>query len=83
MRQSLYLRIAVLLVRADLHREDKKWHKAHRQAQFDLPFYNAHLLKDIGLYIDGTTIGSVFEAKDKAARTIRHLRRAARSRIIT
>ncbi len=37
MRQSVYLRIAVLLIRLDVHREDAAWRREHRRIRIDIP----------------------------------------------
>ncbi len=83
MSHSIYIKLATLLVRADLHREDREWKQKIRRSSYDLPWHNAHLLKDIGLQTDGRPIGESVPNAVKAERHVRHIRRALRLRIPT
>lgn len=83
MRHSIYLKLATVLVRADLRREEKAWQKKLRRSAFDLPWDNAHLLKDIGLESDGRPIGFSEPEAVTAERRVRHLRRVLSARIPT
>ncbi|WP_027253102.1 hypothetical protein [Photobacterium halotolerans] len=81
MRQSVYLRFAVLLIRLDLHREEEAWRRKHRRMQVHLPHLSPHILKDMGidkdLRVDSALVGQ------RASRKTRHLRRAFRWRSLT
>ncbi|MZI94648.1 DUF1127 domain-containing protein [Vibrio sp. CAIM 722] len=84
MSQSIYLKIAVLFVRADLRREERQWRRQVRRSAYDVPWDNAYLLRDIGLEPDGRAIGTVsIPDSVKAERRIRHIRRVLTSRIPT
>ncbi|WP_394248987.1 DUF1127 domain-containing protein [Vibrio profundi] len=83
MRHSIYLKLATLLVRADLRREEKVWQRKLRRSAHNLPWDNAHLLKDIGLESDGRPIGFSEPEAVKAERRVRHLRRVLSARIPT
>jgi len=83
MSHSIYLKLAVIFVKADLRREEKLWKQSVRRTVYDIPWQNKHLLRDIGLESDGQTIG--FSQPDHlvAERRVRHLRRVFRSRLVT
>ncbi|OAN14153.1 hypothetical protein A3K86_11240 [Photobacterium jeanii] len=81
MRQSLLLRLAVLFVRADLHREQQAWRRQHRRVLVDFPYLSEHLLQDIGIGRDRRL--DVEFGSSLAQRKARHLRRAFRSRQLT
>ncbi|UGA54295.1 hypothetical protein [Vibrio sp. VB16] len=83
MSRSIYLHLAVLLVKADLKREERVWKRKLRRSVYDIPWESAHLLKDIGLETDGRTIGYSQPSHVIVERRIRHLRRVHRSRIVT
>ena len=83
MRHSIYLKLATVLVRADLRREEREWQRKVRRSSFDLPWENTHLLKDIGLESDGRPIGSSEPEAVKIERRVRHLRRVLSTRIPT
>ncbi|MDB1123054.1 DUF1127 domain-containing protein [Vibrio algarum] len=83
MSRSIYLHLAVLLVKADLKREERVWKRKLRRTVHDIPWHNAHLLRDIGLETDGRTIGFTEPHHVTVERRIRHLRRVHRSRIVT
>ncbi len=83
MRHSVYLTLATMLVKADLRREEREWKRKVRRSAHDLPWHNAHLLRDIGIEQDGRTIGHSEPDAVKAERRIRHLRRVLSARIIT
>jgi len=83
MRHSFYIQLATLLIRADLRREEKIWKQKIRRSQYDLPWHNVHLLKDIGLQADGRPIGNTVSDTVKADRQVRHIRRVLRLRIPT
>ncbi|GAB6261500.1 hypothetical protein L4174_013355 [Photobacterium sp. CCB-ST2H9] len=81
MRQSVYLRFAVLLIRLDLHREEEAWRREYRRMQFHLPQLSSHILKDMGIDKDMRVDSAL--AGQRAMRKSRHLRRAFRSRSLT
>lgn len=83
MHHSVYLKLATLLVKADLRREHQQWRRKIRRSALDLPWNNAHLLRDIGLEQDGRPIGFSEPDSVKAERRIRHLRRVLSARIPT
>ncbi|OCH14066.1 MULTISPECIES: DUF1127 domain-containing protein [unclassified Aliivibrio] len=83
MRHSLYLRLATLLIKADFSREEREWKRSVRKAQYEIPWGNEYLLKDIGLHLDGRTINDLEVPAIKTERQIRHLRRLIRLRIAT
>ena len=84
MQQSLYLTLAVLFVRADIKREERRWRRQIRRVRYDIPWDNSHLLKDIGLELDGRVVGEcTLPDAIIAQRRVRHLRRVLTSRIPT
>ncbi|TDM55223.1 DUF1127 domain-containing protein [Aliivibrio fischeri] len=83
MRHSIYLRLAILLIKADLAREEREWKRAVRKVQYEIPWGNEYLLKDIGLHLDGRTISDLEQPVFKAECQVRHLRRFIRLRIAT
>lgn len=83
MSHSVYLKLATLLVKADLSREERAWRRKIRRSAHHIPWENAHLLRDIGLESDGRPIGLSEPAHVKAERRIRHLRRVLSARIPT
>lgn len=38
MRHSIYLRLATLLIKADLAREEREWKRAVRKVQYEIPW---------------------------------------------
>ncbi|WGW00924.1 DUF1127 domain-containing protein [Vibrio sp. YMD68] len=83
MRHSVYLKLATLLVKADLKREEREWKRKIRRSSYDIPWENTHLLRDIGLETDGRPIGFSEPEAVKAERRVRHLRRVLSTRIPT
>ncbi len=83
MSHSFYIKLATLLVRADLRREEREWKRKIRRSRYDLPWHNVHLLKDIGLQPDGRLIGVSVPIEAKAERHVRHIRRVLSLRIPT
>jgi hypothetical protein len=83
MSRSIYLHLAVLFVKADLKREERVWKRSIRRSVHDIPWDNAHLLRDIGLESDGRSIGHGAPKEVMVERRIRHLRRLHRSRLVT
>ncbi|KLN64215.1 MULTISPECIES: hypothetical protein [Vibrio] len=83
MSHSVYLKLATLLVKADLRREERQWKRKLRRSAFDIPWNNEHLLRDIGLEQDGRPVGFSEPDSVKAERRIRHLRRVLSARIPT
>ncbi|WP_047049769.1 hypothetical protein [Vibrio mexicanus] len=83
MRHSIYLKLATLLVRADLRHEEREWKRKVRRSAYDIPWDNPHLLRDIGLESDGRAIGHTMPEHIKVERRVRHLRRVLSSRITT
>lgn len=74
MRQSLYLILATSLIKADIHQQQRKIRKQLRPERFEHQYFNAYLLKDIGLQPDGFAVGEKVPPIIKAKRTVRHLR---------
>lgn len=83
MSHSVYLKLATVLVKADLKREEREWKRKLRRSAYDIPWNNAHLLRDIGLEQDGRPIGFSEPDSVKAERRVRHLRRVLSARILT
>lgn len=83
MSHSIYLKLATVLVKADLRREERAWKRKVRRSAYEIPWHNEHLLRDIGLDLDGRPIGRSEAPKAKAERRIRHLRRVLTARITT
>ncbi|WP_299685493.1 DUF1127 domain-containing protein [uncultured Vibrio sp.] len=83
MRHSVYLKLATILIRADLRREEREWQRKVRRSSYHLPWNNTHLLKDIGLEADGRPIGFSEPEAVTIERRVRHLRRALSARITT
>ncbi|NOH81274.1 DUF1127 domain-containing protein [Vibrio sp. RE86] len=83
MSHSVYLKLATVLVKADLKREEREWKRKVRRSAYDIPWNNAHLLRDIGLEQDGRPVGFTEPDSVKAERRIRHLRRVLSARILT
>ena len=83
MRHSVYLKLATVLIRADLRREERVWKRKVRRSAYDLPWENAHLLRDIGLEADGRPIGFSEPETVTIERRVRHLRRVLSARILT
>ena len=82
MRQSVYLRLAVLLVQLDVKREDALWRREHRRVQVHLPFpLSEYLLKDIGVDKEHRISRELLSSS--ASRKVRHLRREYKSRLVT
>ncbi|MEI8635031.1 DUF1127 domain-containing protein [Vibrio sp. PP-XX7] len=81
MRHSLYLSLATLLIRADLRREERRWKRKVRAC--DIPWGNAHLLRDIGLESNGYHIGECMPEEERVARRVRSIRRLILLRIPT
>ncbi|UUM30143.1 DUF1127 domain-containing protein [Vibrio japonicus] len=83
MNHSLYLKLATVLIKADLRREERAWKRKLRRSSFDIPWHNKHLLKDIGLDLDGRQVGTSEPENVTVERRIRHLRRVLSMRIPT
>ncbi|WP_199459390.1 DUF1127 domain-containing protein [Vibrio owensii] len=83
MRHSIYLKLATVLLKADLKREEKQWQRMVRRSSHDIPWTNEHLLKDIGLDKDGRSTQASVPDAVKVERQVRHLRRVLTSRILT
>lgn len=83
MNHSLYLKLATVLIKADLRREERAWRRKVRRSAFDIPWHNKHLLKDIGLGLDGRLLGRSEPESVTVERRIRHLRRVLTARIPT
>ncbi|WED22380.1 DUF1127 domain-containing protein [Vibrio sp. JC009] len=84
MTHSVYIKLAAVLIKADLRREEREWKRKVRRSVHEIPWENAYLLRDIGLEADGRPIGthSVPDAV-LVERRIRHIRRVLHSRIAT
>ncbi|WP_052880095.1 hypothetical protein [Vibrio coralliirubri] len=83
MRHSVYLKLATILIRADLRREEREWQRKVRRSSYELPWNNTHLLRDIGLEADGRSIGFSEPEVVTIERRVRHLRRVLSARIPT
>ncbi len=83
MRHSIYLKLATLLLKADLKREENEWQRKVRRSAHDIPWTNTHLLKDIGLDLDGRSTRVSVPDTVKVERRVRHLRRVLTARIST
>ncbi|HAS61941.1 MAG TPA: DUF1127 domain-containing protein [Vibrio sp.] len=83
MSHSIYLKLATVLVKADLRREERAWLRKVRRSAHEIPWQNEHLLRDIGLDKEGRPLGNSLAPEVKAERHIRHLRRVLTSRIVT
>lgn len=83
MSHSVYLKLATVLVKADLRREERAWKRKVRRSAYAIPWDNKHLLKDIGLDEEGRFAGHTEPDAVKAERRIRHLRRVLSARIST
>ncbi|MFB9135885.1 DUF1127 domain-containing protein [Vibrio sp. AK197] len=83
MTQSVYLKLAIILVRIDIKHEERVWRSKVRRSVHDIPWTNEHLLKDIGLQMDGRPIGFSEPPALTAQRRVRHLRRILSARIPT
>lgn len=81
MKHSFYIQLAVFLVKADLRREERQWKRKVRRSAYDIPWHNAHLLRDIGLDSEGRAECS--SAAVAAERRVRHFRRIISSRPAT
>ncbi|MGO1297286.1 MAG: DUF1127 domain-containing protein [Vibrio sp.] len=84
MSQSLYLKAAVLLIRADLHLEERRWHNKIRKQAHHLPLMSAYMMRDIGFELS-THIATMNTMPDtvKVQRRLYHIRRMLSSRITT
>ncbi len=83
MSHSVYLKLATVLVKADLRREERVWKRKVRRSAYDIPWENSHLLRDIGLEQDGRPIGHSLPDFVKVERRMRHLRRVLSARLLT
>jgi uncharacterized protein YjiS (DUF1127 family) len=83
MRHSLYIKLASILVIADVKSEQKRWQKRVRRAQYELPYYSKHLLSDVGLDQEGYAIQAPTAAKKAAERRVQLLRYVIKSRLVT
>lgn len=83
MRHSVYLKLATVLIRADLRREEREWQRKVRRSSYELPWNNTHLLRDIGLEAGGRPIGFSEPEVVTIERRVRHLRRVLSARIPT
>ncbi|WP_375751256.1 DUF1127 domain-containing protein [Vibrio sp. HN007] len=84
MSHSVYLTLATFLIKADLRREEREWKKKIRKSVHDIPWHNAHLLRDIGLEADGRSVGTPSLPDHVIAeRRVRHIRRVLNARIPT
>jgi uncharacterized protein YjiS (DUF1127 family) len=83
MRHSIYLKLATVLLKADLKREEKQWQRMVRRNVHQIPWTNEHLLKDIGLDKEGRSNHVSVPDAVKVERRVRHLRRVLTARIPT
>lgn len=84
MSQSLYLKVAVLLVRADIRLEQRRWQSHIRKQAQHLPFMTDFLLRDIGFDRSGYVLTMHTRPESaKIERRLYHIRRIISSRILT
>ncbi|AUI85330.1 DUF1127 domain-containing protein [Vibrio azureus] len=83
MRHSIYVKLAAILLHADLKRETRQWQRLMRRQGYHLPALNTHLLKDIGLDFEGRSNRAYVPDAVKTERKTRHLRRVLSLRIMT
>jgi len=83
MRQSLYIILAVTLIKADINNELRKSRKLQRAVRYTDLNMSASLLRDIGLQADGFDVGEKFPPAVKAKRTVRYLRHIHHPKINT
>ncbi|MFC3022771.1 DUF1127 domain-containing protein [Vibrio zhugei] len=84
MSQSLYLKVAVLLIRADLRLEERRWQSQIRKQAYHLPLMSVYMLRDIG-FTPSSHIATMNTLADtvKVQRRLYHIRRMLSSRITT
>ncbi len=80
MKHSLYLTFATFLIKADLRREERLWRARVRRTAYDLPVHSAHLMRDIGLDMDGRAL--VTKSADPAKQAGRKTERIRRRLIL-
>jgi len=83
MRQSLYIIIAIALIKADINNELRKSRNLQRALRYPDLNLSANLLRDIGLQADGFDVGEKFPPAVKAKRTVRYLRHIHRLKVNT
>jgi len=74
MRQSIYLLLAVTLIKADISNELRKKRKKYQVQRIENLYLSAYLMRDIGIQADGFAVGEKFSPAIKAQRTVRYLR---------
>ena len=77
MKKSLYLKLATLLIKADVIREKRNKNRMVNS----LPLHSDHLLKDIGVTKEGYILETGEPDSVKAKRRVRHIKRVLNMRI--
>ncbi|MGO1190240.1 DUF1127 domain-containing protein [Vibrio casei] len=80
MRHSIYIQLATLLIKADIKRDENAWKRKIRRSQYEIPWHNEHLLRDIGLDITGRPLGEKSRPPAKAERRVSLMRRLLQAR---
>lgn len=83
MNHSIYLKLAIFLVKADLKHEERIWKRKVCRSAYDILWHNEYLLRDIGLDKEGRPLDNTLAPESKAKRHVRHLRRALSWRLHT
>ncbi len=83
MRDSIFIQLATLLIKADIYREDSAWKRRVKRSQNNPPWNDAYLLKDIGLSQQSSDTVENERPSFTVERRVRHLRRLIRTRIPT
>lgn len=80
MSQSVYIRLATVLVRLDIHRENQAWKRKHRRERYVSIPLSTHMLRDIGFERDGRPISGTASPHFVAKREVMMIRRRLRLR---
>lgn len=83
MRTSLYLTLAVWLIKADINKQETEWKRTLRRNRYHLPFHSEHLMRDVGFDKTGRPISGSAPTQIVAERKVHHIRRVLYSRLIT
>ncbi|OEF22593.1 hypothetical protein [Vibrio rumoiensis] len=80
MRHSIYIQLATLLIKVDIKREENAWKRKVRRSQYEIPWHNEYLLRDIGLDSTGRPLGEVSRSPVKVERRVSLMRRLLQAR---
>jgi uncharacterized protein YjiS (DUF1127 family) len=83
MRHSIYIKLASILVIADVKSEQRQWQKRARRARYELPYQSKHLLSDVGLDQDGYAVQMPKAAEKAIEHRVELLRYVIKSRLVT